>query len=248
MKHKSLFLFSIFSIVFASWSQASCDVDAINRVVSKSLPRVHFDKARPAPVRGLCEALIDTQVFYVSEKGDFLFVGNLVSVKSGENLTLGRRNNIVKDIISEQDEKRMVVMEANNTKRTITVFTDVDCPYCSRLHDEVPQLTSKGVKVRYLLYPRNGLRSSTYRKSVSVWCADDRVKAIGIAKAGGKLKEKTCDNPVAEHYKLGTRLGINGTPTLILDDGTRIGGYVPAARLLAALGLSENTATQPGKN
>ena len=88
MKYKFLFLFlfSLPFVLFASWSQAACNVDAINRIVSKSLPRVVFDKVKSAPVSGLCEALIDTEVFYVSEKGDFLFVGNMVSVKSGDNI------------------------------------------------------------------------------------------------------------------------------------------------------------------
>ena len=239
MKYKILFLLSLPLMLMAPWAHASCDVDAINRVVSRSLPKIVFDEVKSAPVRGLCEALIDTEVFYVSEKGDFLFVGNMVSVKSGDNLTVRRRNGIVKDIIAGLDEKQMVVVGPENAKKTITVFTDVDCPYCAKLHQEVPQLTRNGVKVRYLLYPRNGLQSPTYRKSVSVWCAKDRVKAIGIAKAGGKIAARTCDNPVAEHYKLGIRLGVNGTPTLFLDDGTRIGGYVPAPRLLAILGIGD---------
>jgi len=226
-----------------STANAACDVDAINRVVSRSLPRIKFDSVRAAPIPGLCEARIDTEIFYVSETGKYLLVGNLLEVKGGNNLTEKRRADIVKDIVYQLDEKTMINIEPARTKRTITVFTDVDCPYCARLHSEVPQLTSKGVKVRYLLYPRNGLRSPTYKKSVSVWCAKDRIKAITVAKAGGKLKEQTCSNPVADHYKLGQRLKITGTPTLILDDGTRIGGYVPAPQLLTMLGLSDETKT-----
>lgn len=248
MKYKILLLLSLPLVLLTPWSHASCDVDAINRVVSRSLPKIVFDEVKSAPVRGLCEALIDTEVFYVSEEGDFLFVGNMVSVKSGDNLTVRRRNSIVRDIVAALDEKQMIVVGPEDAKKTITVFTDVDCPYCAKLHEEVPQLTRNGVKVRYLLYPRNGLQSPTYEKSLSVWCAKDRVKAIGIAKAGGKLVANTCDNPVAEHYKLGIRLGVNGTPTLILDDGTRIGGYVPASRLLAILGIGNGkTAQQKGK-
>lgn len=226
-----------------STANAACNVDAINRIVSRSLPRIKFESVREAPIPGLCEAMIDTEVFYVSESGNHLLVGNLVEVKGGVNLTELRRAGIVKDIVEQLDEKQMINIGPTRAKRTITVFTDVDCPYCSRLHSEVPQLAKNGVKVRYLLYPRNGLRSPTYKKSVSVWCAKDKIKAIGIAKAGGKLKEKTCSNPVADHYKLGQRLNITGTPTLILDDGTRIGGYVPAPKLLTMLGLNGATKT-----
>ncbi|MFV1996904.1 MAG: DsbC family protein [Acidiferrobacterales bacterium] len=228
---------------WVSTTNAACSVDAINRIVSRSLPRIKFESVRAAPIPGLCEAIIDTEVFYVSETGKYLMVGNLLEVKGGTNLTEKRRADIVKDIVYRLDEKQMINIEPARTKRTITVFTDVDCPYCAKLHSEVPQLTKNGVKVRYLLYPRNGLRSPTYKKSVSVWCARDRIKAITIAKAGGKLKEQTCSNPVADHYRLGQRLKITGTPTLILDDGSRIGGYVPAPRLLTMLGLSGETKT-----
>lgn len=226
-----------------STTYATCDVDAINRIVSRSLPRIKFESARAAPIPGLCEAMIDAEVFYVSDTGNYLLIGNLVEVKGGTNLTEQRRADVVKVIVNHLDEKQMINIGPTRPKRTITVFTDVDCPYCARLHEDVPQLTNKGVKVRYLLYPRNGLRSPTYKKSVSVWCAKDKIKAIGIAKAGGKLKEKTCSNPVADHYKLGQRLNITGTPTLVLDDGTRIGGYVPAPRLLTMLGLGGETKT-----
>jgi thiol:disulfide interchange protein DsbC len=236
MRRSNLFFGCLF-LLLANTVHAACNVDAINRIVSKSLPNVVFDQVRKAPVSGLCEALIDTEVFYVTEKGDFLMVGNLIAVESGDNLTLRRRGAIVKEIVASQDESQMIVIGPDKPRATITVFTDVDCPYCAKLHEEMPTLNQQGIKVRYLLYPRNGLHSQTYKKSVSVWCAADRVKALGIAKAGGAVPAKTCENPVASHYKLGARLGINGTPTLILEDGTRIGGYVPASRLVAALGL-----------
>ena len=219
-------------------ANATCNADTINRIVSRSLPNIVFEKVRAAPIPGLCEATVDTEIFYISESGEYLLVGNLIAIRSGNNLTQQSRAIIVKKIIDKQDEKKMITIGPARAKRTITVFTDVDCPYCARLHEDVPQLNRMGVKVRYLLYPRNGINSPTYKKSVSVWCARNRIKAIGVAKAGGKLKKKTCTNPVAAHYKLGQRLGITGTPTLILEDGTRIGGYVPAPRLLTMLGLS----------
>lgn len=224
-------------------ANATCDIDAINRIVSRSLPNIVFEKVQPTAIPGLCEATVDTEIFYISESGEYLLVGNLIAIRSGNNLTQLRRASIVKTIIDKQDEKQMISIGPARAKRTITVFTDVDCPYCARLHEEVPQLNKMGVRVRYLLYPRNGIDSPTYKKSVSVWCARDRVRAIGIAKAGGKLKQRTCANPVAAHYALGQRLGITGTPTLILEDGTRIGGYVPAPRLLTMLGLNGNAKT-----
>ena len=135
-------------------------------------------------------------------------------------------------------ESKMIVFGPASPKRTLTVFTDVDCPYCARLHQEVPQLTAAGVKVRYLLFPRAGVGSETYKRSVAVWCAKDRAKALATAKAGGKIDMKTCPNPVDEHLKLGAEVGVEGTPALVFDDGRVVPGYAPAAQLLAALGLA----------
>jgi len=95
-------------------------------------------------------------------------------------------------------------------------------------HKEVPKLNNAGITVRYLMYPRAGPGSPTFIKSVSVWCADDQKKAIGMAKEGGVLEAKTCDNPVLEQFKLGQQIGVTGTPTLILENGKILPGYLPA--------------------
>jgi thiol:disulfide interchange protein DsbC len=135
-------------------------------------------------------------------------------------------------------------MGPEKAKRTITVFTDVDCPYCSKFHLDVPELNKQGVKVRYLFYPRAGTNSETFRRTVAVWCAKDRVKAIGIAKAGGNVDMKTCTNPVEKHFQLGQRLGVDGTPTIFVDDGKKLPGYVPAPRLLGMLGITAESRSQ----
>ena len=118
---------------------------------------------------------------------------------------------------------------------------------CARLHQEVPKLTQAGVKVRYLLYPRAGKGSETYNRSIAVWCAKDRVKAIGVAKNGGTLEMKTCANPVDEHVRLGHEVGVEGTPTIVMDDGRVLPGYAPAAELLAALGLQDGKKAEPAR-
>jgi thiol:disulfide interchange protein DsbC len=129
----------------------------------------------------------------------------------------------------------MVVFAPEKTKHTVTVFTDIDCPYCVRFHQQVPELNENGVKVRYLAFPRSGVDSAAYRKAVSVWCAEDRSRAMTDAKAGRNVPEKSCDNPVGEHFETGRALGITGTPTLVLDNGKVVPGYVPTNQLIAAL-------------
>lgn len=217
----------------------AADADAvIKERLAKALPGVSIDALRPSGAPGFYEVEVDSQLVYVSADGKYLFLGDMVDLNTRTNLTEAwRAQNAVK-LIDAIGEKNMIVMGPANAKRTITVFTDVDCPYCAKLHHEVPELNKQGVKVRYLLFPRAGIPSETYRRSVAVWCAADRAKAIGIAKSGGKLDMKTCDNPVESHYRLGERLGVSGTPTIYLDDGKKLGGYVPSKQLLAILGIN----------
>ncbi len=223
---------------------ASCNRDWINHSVARAIGGVEFDQVHAAPAKGLCEATIGTRVFYVSEDGRYLFAGNLVSLTNGQNLTAIASSQLTRGILAGLDEKNMITIDPVKAKRTLTVFTDVDCPYCERLHQEVPELVRHGVRVRYLLYPRTGPDSKSYWRAVAVWCAKDRLKAIDKAMNGGSLGMKDCSNPVRDTYLLGRKLDIEGTPTIFTDDGTRIGGYVPAQQLLSQLGIRDKPLSQ----
>lgn len=197
-------------------------------------------EVRPAPVAGLYEVVFGTRVALVSADGNYLITGDLIDLASERNISAERRAKLVIDTLAAQTgEKSMIVFGPAKAKRTITVFTDVDCPYCRKLHGEVAALNQAGVQVRYLLYPRSGPGSETYKRSVAIWCAKDRKQAASTALAGGKLEMKTCKHPVDEHLKLGTEIGVSGTPTIVLDDGRIAPGYVPAAQLLDVLGLKD---------
>jgi len=227
-------LFSLLPVL----GYASGDIQAVKDQLTKAFPDVPVDKLRPSVLPGFYELEVEAQLVYVSTDGKYVFFGDVVDLQTRKNLTETWRQQTAARMIEEVGEKNMIVIGPAKAKRTITVFTDVDCPYCARLHLEVPELNKNGVKVRYLLFPRGGVGSETYRRSVAVWCAPDRAKAVGVAKAGGKLDMKTCANPVESHYRLGERLGVSGTPTIYLDDGRKLGGYVPSAQLLAILGLN----------
>lgn len=211
----------------------------IRQKLQQSMPGLEVTSIRPTPIKGVFEVAVGMQVAYVSSDGDHLIIGKLIEVKSKKNLTESRQEEILGKLVNSLGTKDMIVIKPRKVKRSITVFTDVDCPYCSKLHKEVPKLTKAGVSVQYLLYPRNGPRSPTFRKSVSVWCADDQIKAIGDAKQGIKIEQKDCENPVMKNFKLGRRIGITGTPTIILDSGKMLGGYLPADHILQKLELSK---------
>ncbi len=225
--------------------QADEDLDKLKQKIQKRVPEISITDIKPAPVPGLYEIVFGTRVAYVSADGQYILMGDLVDLDSQRNLTAMRRGSLVLKSIDAMGEANMIVLGPAQPKRTLTVFTDVDCPYCARLHNEVPALVQAGVKVRYLLYPRAGKDSETYKRSVAVWCAKDRIKAIATAKRGGKLEMKTCVNPVDQHVRLGQEVGVQGTPTIVMDDGRVLPGYAPAAELLAALGLQDGKKTEP---
>ena len=225
-----------FAFIFSA-SAGEPEMKQVKANLVSAFPELSAATIKPGPVSGMYEIEFGAKVFYTTSDGKYLFMGDLVDMGTHANLTEARRATIRMRLLDEVGEQNMIVMGPANPKRTLTVFTDVDCGYCAKFHLDVPTLNKEGVKVRYLFYPRTGLQSESYKRAVAVWCADDRVKAIGVAKAGGKLDMKTCTNPVEKHYRLGERLDVNGTPTIFLDDGKILPGYIPAPRLLSMLGI-----------
>ncbi len=190
----------------------------------------------PSQLKGLYEIVAGANIFYVSDDGQHVILGDLRHAKTGANYTDDRRKQIRSNILNTLDEKELVVFEPEEaTKYTVNIFTDVDCPYCAKIHEEVPELNKAGVKVRYLAFPRAGVGSPTYNTMVSVWCADDKKQAMTNAKTGVKVEPITCDDPVNKQYQLGQVLGVTGTPALYLADGEKLPGYVPAKNLISYL-------------
>lgn len=183
----------------------------------------------------------DGQQIYVSADGKHFLTGDLYQVNDhgfvnlSENQRAARRKKLI-DAVSPKD---MIVFAPpkNKVKATITVFTDVDCPFCRKFHQEVPELNSMGIAVRYLAYPRTGIGSASYHKMVSTWCAADPKKALTDAKLGEPIPPRTCPNPVAMEYNLGNEVGVTGTPSLVYADGRMVPGYVPAKVLARSLGV-----------
>ena len=129
----------------------------------------------------------------------------------------------------------MIVFAPEVVRHTITVFTDVDCGYCARMHRQMADYNRLGIKIRYTAFPRAGVGSSTWDKMVSVWCAKDQHNAITDAKAGNAIEPRSCPNPVREQYEAGRAIGVTGTPALVLESGEIIPGYVPPDELASRL-------------
>jgi len=198
----------------------------------KLLPGVQAESVRETPMKGLYEVTMGAQVFYMSADGKYLIQGNLVDVETRTNLTDETRNKARKAAVDAVGEDQMVIFAPDaEAKHIITVFTDIDCGYCRKLHSEMAGYNENGIEVRYMFFPRSGLASPSYDKAVSVWCADDRKQALTDAKSGKEIESKTCDNPVAEEMRLGESMGVTGTPAIVLEDGELVPGYIPPARL-----------------
>ena len=214
---------------------AHADEAAVKQAMTKLLPDVELDSVSESPVPGLFEVVIGPRVFYVSEDGHYLIQGNVIDTKTRENLTESKLAKAKKAAMDQVGEDTMIVFEPKASEHTITVFTDIDCGYCRKLHREINDFNQEGIRVRYLFYPRAGVGSPSYQKAVSVWCADDRLQAMTDAKAGKPLETKTCDNPVQDHMVLGELMGVTGTPAIVLEDGKLVPGYVPAKRMTKLL-------------
>ena len=208
---------------------------ATMRALENVLPHAKPDRIDHSPIAGLYELTYGTDIVYVTKDGHYLLQGDIFDVQKRENVTAPKRQQARLNAVNAVGEKNMIIFAPKQTKYEVTVFTDVECGYCRKLHQEMSELNGLGVKVRYLAFPRAGIGSSTYDKMVSVWCADDPHKAMTDAKAGRPVAPKKCDNPVSDEYNLGRALGVTGTPTLILDNGQLVPGYVPAQRLVKML-------------
>ncbi len=217
-------------------SSAGPDIpEGIEQMLKDLSPGSGPDSVQKLPARDLYEVMFGPEIFYLSKDGRYLFRGDILDLKEKRNLSREKRNLARSKSIEGLGEESMIVFGPEDASHTITVFTDIDCAYCVKFHREVPELVNGGVKVRYLAFPRAGIGSGGYRKAVNVWCAKDRQQAMTDAKSGRKVADSSCDDPVAEHYRMGQAAGVTGTPTLVLESGQVIPGYVPAKRLLKGL-------------
>ena len=196
--------------------------------VAAHLPGTRAEDLRPTPVAGIYELTRGTDIAYVTADGKYAFSGDLFELSSNNNLTEQHRRELRVKQIAAFPESQMLIFGPQSPKYTVTVFTDVDCPYCRKLHSQIAEYNRLGVRVRYLLYPRNGPNTTSWTKAEQVWCSTDRNDALTRAKLGQELKAKPCaDNPVARSYALGRDFALEGTPAIIMPDGELLPGYVP---------------------
>ncbi len=218
----------------------SADVDRITDKLAGVIPQnMKIQSIAESAMPGVYLVDLGSQTIFAYETGEHLLVGEAFDTTRQVSLLSEYKAGKMSQSLASLDQSEMIIMGPKDAEHYITVFTDIDCGYCRKLHfDTIPKLVDAGIQVRYLLWPRAGLNSNSYDKAVSAYCAEDQVQALTDAKAGKEIEAKECDNPVAEHFKIGIDGGVRGTPNIVLDNGIIIPGYVPASRILAQLNVT----------
>lgn len=228
----------------AADAEGDTEAHSLREHLEGQYPDLSIDAVEPTPLDGIYEVVAGTRVLYVSQDGRYFLRGNLIDLQTERDLTEERRTTLIHEAVDAIGDERMLVYEPADgpAEHTITVFTDTSCPYCQRLHEELLTMMERHpVRVRYLLYPRAGVDAGGADTMRDVWCAPDPRAAMTAAKRGEAVppRDGDCATPVAEHYELGQRIGVKGTPYLLVgEEGPAVPGYRPTDQLLSILGLS----------
>ena len=213
---------------------AAQDKGGDNRAaVAKKLEGLKVEDVRISPVNGVYEITRGSDVSYVSSDGRYAIVGDMIDLDSDANLSENRRRIIRQHLIETVPESEMLVFSPKDPKYTITVFTDIDCGYCRKLHSQIAEYNRLGIRVRYLFFPRSGPNTESWHKAEQVWCSSNRSEALTKAKNGEAINVKDCgaNNIVARDYELGHKLAVDGTPAIFLSTGEMLPGYAPPGQL-----------------
>jgi thiol:disulfide interchange protein DsbC len=189
---------------------------------------------RPAPIAGLYEFSQGAELSYLTADGKYFIDGNIYDMATRQNLSEIRRAQERVALIGALPESQMVIFSPDNPRYTVTVFTDVDCQYCRKLHSEIAEINKLGVRVRYVFFPRTGPGTESWHKAEAVWCSPNRNEALTRAKLGNPVDTtKICaSTPVDREYNLGLNIGVRGTPAIVTESGDLLSGYLPAHELV----------------
>ena len=221
------------------FSNAYASEDAVKKALTSAMPTAKIESVKTSEMKGVYEVMIEGNIYYVSEDGKYLLQGHLIDLKAKKDLTEEKLTVAHKQDLEAIGENNMIIFKAKIKKYQISVFTDIDCGYCRKLHSEMDQYLAEGITVRYLFFPRAGKGSESYNKAISVWCAEDRNAALTAAKQGKNPENKQCKNPVDAHMALAEKFGVKGTPMIVTEKGNVLPGYVPAKQLAQALASGE---------
>ena len=220
----------------AAAADADPKLEQVRVKVAAMFDSIEPQHVSPSPLDGWYTVQKGSIVAYISEDGRYLLQGDLIDLDLQINVSEQSRTNARRKLIASLEDEQSIMFSPAEPQHTVTIFTDVDCTYCRKLHSEIDQILENGIAVRYVLYPRNGPASRAWSTSEDVWCSRDRNNALTMAKLDREFQTSKCDaSAVSKHYVLGQDVGLVGTPAIVLEDGTMIGGYVSPTMLKARL-------------
>ncbi len=217
-------------------SQAANNIDKYEQALKTiTSGPIKIEAVKDTPVAGMKELTVNTgrsmEILYISENGEYIFNGNLFDIKNRKDITEQKKSTLRQQYLSKIDDRNRINYFPEDMQYRVTVFTDIDCPYCRELHAQMSEYNELGIGVSYLFFPRSGLDTPSADKAVTVWCSDTPKEAMDKSTSGAQLSQLQCDNPITEHYNSGIAVGVTGTPAIILADGTLIPGLVPPKQL-----------------
>jgi len=220
----------------ASAQGNSAELQKVRDTVSEQFAEIDPQEIFESPIEGWYTIRKGAVIAYISADGRYLFQGDLIDLQDNSNLTEQARNDARVVMLSAVPDEDLIIFSPDNVQHSVSIFTDIDCTFCRRLHSQIDDYMDQGIEIRYFLYPRNGPTSPSWAKAENVWCADDRNEALTLAKLGKEFPTHTCDSSiVSNHYLIGQDVGLRGTPAIVLDDGTLFSGYLPPAQLKEAI-------------
>lgn len=211
--------------------QAKDKFELVEERIRELAPSAKSIAVSETRMAGILQVQIEGDIVYATDDGRYLIQGRVIDMDTREDLTEMAKAEVRKELLDDIDVSKQIEFVPEQTTYDLTVFTDIDCGYCRKLHSQMDEYNDQGIAIHYMAFPRAGIGSASYEKFVSVWCADDQQTALTEAKAGSEPEPRQCDNPIAEQYQLGIALGVTGTPAIMTSDGQLIPGYVPPATL-----------------
>lgn len=210
---------------------------ASNADIAKTIEKLGFDKKdikiSNTPVPRLKRVTTPRGVFYVTEDGKYLTEGPIYDMSKKTPVNIANSENV--KLIASID-KNAIVYKAKNEKYVVSVFTDYTCSYCKKFHEEIDQYLDAGISIHYFAFPRKGLNSEVAKNMQSIWSVRDRKTAFDNAYKTGSVSPASSMIPYIQmQYTVGVKLGISGTPAIVLPNGQLVGGYVPVEQLLDML-------------
>lgn len=237
----------LFFVIAASFGLAATagdlTVSEIKELMKQRFPSLHINLINDSSLPGFYAVeTASGDLLYFSKDGRYFIQGTAIDLEKRVNLNRQQiedwnnlKSPLRKSDIAKLDEADMVVFKAPNEKHVISVFTDIDCGYCRKLHRERQDYLDLGITIRYLAYPRAGLKSSSAKKLEGIWCSSDRQKAMTDAKLNQIFKKASCANPIEKHLEFVKKYRLTGTPAILAENGNLYYGAIPPEQLLAKL-------------